>query len=482
MNTIANLEPKEVFRHFYELNQHPRCSGHEKAASDFLLAFARERKLEAEQDDAWNIIIRKPASPGYENAAPVIIQGHMDMVCEKSADSNHDFSKDPIEMIVDGDLLHANKTTLGGDDGIAVAFGLAILDDPEAAHPALELLVTTAEETGMGGAMAIREGQLRGKRLLNIDSEEEGIFLVSCAGGANMQIRIPAFRAELSEARPGLSVQIRGLRGGHSGIQIKLGRGNAIKIAARLMQAAKKAAPDFRLGCAGGGSKHNAIPLAAHFCFTCSDPVSARQALGKAAEEIKRELAAIDPELEVLVEEKQLSQLMSQESSCRIADLLFLIPDGVQAMSADIPGLVQTSLNVAVLERDGDELVLTSSVRSASMSARQEVLDRLSLLAGRLECKTEITSSYPAWEFNPDSPLRETALRVYREVSGKEASYTAIHAGLECGLLSHVMPGCDMISFGPNLFDVHTPKEALSISSAGRMYAFTKALLAALKD
>lgn len=478
----AQLEPRSVFHWFGELNKIPRGSGNEKAVSDYLVSWAKERNFEVEQDKALNVIIRKPATAGYENAPGVIIQGHMDMVCEKTADSDHDFLKDPIEMIVEGDFLRANNTTLGGDDGIAVAFGMAILDDSELAHPALELLVTTEEETGMGGAMAITEGQLQGKRLLNIDSEEEGIFLVSCAGGANIQVDFPALLAESSEPVPGLQVKIHGLRGGHSGMQIKLGRANALKIMSRLMQSVKNTSPGFRLSHVNGGSKHNAIPSAAEFSCTAIELDLARAALVKAAEEISAEFATVDPDLRISIDQVELKELMSFENSARVADFLFLAPNGVMSMSADIKGLVQTSLNIAILERMDDRLRLTTSVRSASMSARKAVLDKLQLLALVLGAKSQIKSSYPAWEFKQDSPLREKALSVYKEISGKDAEYTAIHAGLECGLLGEVMPGVDMISFGPDIFDVHTPKEHLSISSVQRVYEFTRALVEALKD
>ena len=480
MTSYQQLEPREVFHWFYELNQIPRCSNHEKAASDFLLKFARDRGLDVKQDEALNILIRKEGSPGYENAPTVILQGHMDMVCEKTADSTHDFSCDPIEMVVDGEYLRAKDTTLGGDDGIAVAFALAILDDDTLEHPPLEVLITTAEETGMDGAMAVKKGQLRGKYLLNIDSEDEGVFLVSCAGGATCRFHFPAEKKAVSS--PAFSLSISGLQGGHSGQQIALGRGNALKILARLMQSP---GDDFsyRFASIEGGSKHNAIPLSAKavFCVEEGDAESFCGRIKEEAEKIKSELQTVDPELQVVIEKAEAGSAMSVEDSRRVVDFLFLTPDGVQAMSHDIHGLVQTSLNTAVLSPTDEGLELITSVRSSLLSSRHELIARLARLAELLGVGVSVGDGYPAWEYRPHSPLRDLCLKVWKEETGREGKVEAIHAGLECGLLSEVLPDTDMISFGPDLYDVHSTREKLRIASVKTVYDFTKALLRNIK-
>ena len=286
MSNIQKLEPKKVFNYFYELNQIPRCSGNEKGVSDFLLNFAKERNLEAYQDEALNIIIKKPGTAGYENADSVIIQGHMDMVCVKAKGSNHDFSKDPIEMMVEGDILRANNTTLGGDDGIAVAYALAILDSDDVKHPPLEIVVTTSEETGMDGAMALTNEHLQGKTLLNLDSEEEGIFLVSCAGGANMSI---TFKLEKEKKTgKGLEIRISGLKGGHSGMEIIKQRANAIKLLGRILYECNGKA-NIRLSNIHGGTKHNAIPNEAEATIFIENMSEVEKIIGSLANDLKEE-------------------------------------------------------------------------------------------------------------------------------------------------------------------------------------------------
>lgn len=493
--TKQNLpEPVSVFRWFYELNQIPRGSGNEKGVSDWLLSVAKGMNLEAHQDKAHNIIIKKPASKGYEAAPAVILQGHMDMVCEKVAESTHDFEKDPIRMLIDGDTLRADGTTLGGDDGLAVAYALALLEDEKLVHPALEVLITTNEETGMDGAMAIHaaikngEKPLSGKLLLNIDNEDEGVFLVGCAGGANFQVALAAIR-EKTAKQPGLTLKVHGLKGGHSGQKIIEGRGNAIKLLARLLNKARCAScldsactvNELRLGCFEGGSKHNAIPLLAFSCFSVKDVARAKKALESEIAAIKREYALIDPDLSIELGECTLEESYNPEVSARLIDYIFCSPNGVQSMSHDIPGLVQTSLNVAVLENTPEGFNLTSSIRSSLASSSQEVLDRLTRLADRCGLVASSNGSYPAWEIKEESPLRDKALEVWKAMTGREGKIEAIHAGVECGLFSEVMPDVDMLSMGPDLADVHTPNEHLSIPSVGRCYEFIKKLLAELK-
>ncbi|WBW50178.1 aminoacyl-histidine dipeptidase [Peptoniphilus equinus] len=472
-----NIEPKNVFHWFYELNQIPRCSGNEKAVSDFLTAFAKERHLDVTQDEAYNVIIRKPASAGYENATPVILQGHMDMVCVKNDDVDHNFDTDPIEMIVEGDFIRANGTSLGGDNGIAVAYAMAILDG-DYEHPALEVLITTNEETGMDGAAALKEGMLQGKRLINMDSEEEGVFLVSCAGGATIEIRF----AKETESVTGsaLTVAVSGLKGGHSGQEIGKGRGNANKILFRLIHAVQQAM-DVQLATVKGGMKHNAIPDAATATIVVDDTEKAESLIQTMAELITLEYTVEEPGLTITCESSAADTALTKAATENIVDFFIMAPNGVISMSKDIEGLVQTSLNNAVVTDEDNMIVLETSIRSSSESELDSVIETLATAAKRVGATTELTNRYPAWQFEQDSPLRDISLSTYKALFGKEARYDAIHAGLECGLLKKVLPDCDMISYGPDMFDIHSPKEHLSISSSQRMWDFTVALLKNLK-
>ena len=470
MNNLSNIEPKEVFRWFYEINQHPRSSGNEKEVSDFLVQFAKDRNLEVYQDEILNVIIKKPGTPGYENSEPLIIQGHMDMVCVKTDDSNHNFDTDPIEMIVEGDVLRANNTTLGGDDGIAVAYGLAILDADDIPHPPLELLVTTNEETGMDGAMELKADHLSGTRLLNLDTEVEGDFLVSCSGGSNIDLSFDIKREVNSSKAYKLSIS--GLKGGHSGVEIDKQRANAIKLAARLLYLVKA---DVRLASFVGGIKHNAVPGNAEVVFATDEGLDALVA------DLKEEYRVEDPGLTISFTEVTADQVYTKDLSDSVIDMIMALPDGVQYMSKDIEGLVQTSLNNSVILENDGKLVLTTSVRSASSSSLREILNRVTIIANRMGAVAREYSSYPAWQYEAVSPLRDIAEKIYVEMYGKEPNITSIHAGLECGLLKGILPNTDMISYGPSIFDAHTPKEHMYISSVERVWEYTKKLLAALK-
>ncbi|RXE58407.1 aminoacyl-histidine dipeptidase [Acetivibrio mesophilus] len=474
MSTIHTVEPRKVFHWFYEINQIPRCSGNEKRISDFLVDFAKERNLEVYQDDLYNVIIKKPATSGYENAPAVIIQGHSDMVCIKGEDSTHDFDTDPIEMIVEGDILRANNTTLGGDNGIAIAYGLAILDSDDLKHPAIELLVTTSEETGMDGAMALTDEHLNGKILLNIDSEEEGIFLVSCAGGANQIVTFPLKKEKRSGT--GLEIKVSGLKGGHSGMEIIKQRANAIKLLARILD---KCRDKVTLAKISGGTKHNAIPREA--VVLAEDVSGTVRAIESLAKELKEEYRVEDKGLTITVREVGVEEAFLKQLSDDIIDFLMMTPDGVQYMSKDIEGLVQTSVNNAVVEEKEGQLVITISLRSSSRSSLRELLNRVALIAKRTNGIAEENSSYPAWEYDDKSEIRKIAVRVFEELFGKKAEVNAIHAGLECGVLKKILPDTDMISFGPNIYDAHTEKEHLSISSVGRTWTFLIRLLEEIK-
>ncbi len=478
MSNMQNIEPQKVFFWFYKLNQIPRCSGDEKRVSDFLVNFAKERNLEVYQDEMYNVIIKKPASEGYENSDSVIIQGHMDMVCIKGEGSRHDFTKDPIEMIVQDDIMRANNTTLGGDDGIAIAYGLAILDSDDLKHPLIELLVTTSEETGMDGAHALTNENLSGKILLNIDSEEEGVFLVSCAGGAN---KITTFKLEKEKkSGNGLEIKISGLKGGHSGMEIIKQRANAIKLLGRILEQCNENVK-IRLSKISGGTKHNAIPSDAMAVISAEDIDNAKKIIENLTKDFKEEYRVEDSGLNIVVNEVKVEEIYTEKLSNDLIDYIMMVPDGVQYMSKDIEGLVQTSLNNAILEEKDNFIQITTSVRSASLSSLREILNILSVIAKRTNANTEERNAYPAWQFDNDSKIREKAVIVYEELFGKKPEVSAIHAGLECGLLKEILPNTDMISFGPNLYDVHTEKEHLSISSVQRVWKFLVKLLEELK-
>lgn len=478
MSNLQNIEPKKVFNWFYELNQIPRCSGNEKRASDFLVNFAKERNLEVYQDDAYNVIIKKQASKGYENSDPVIIQGHIDMVCIKGEGSNHDFTKDPIEIIVQDDIMSANNTTLGGDDGIAIAYGLAILDSDDLKHPLIELLVTTSEETGMDGVHALTNEHLSGKILLNIDSEEEGVFLVSCAGGSN---KITTFKLEKEKkSGNGLEIKISGLKGGHSGMEIIKQRANAIKLLGRILFECKENL-NIRLSKISGGTKHNAIPSDAMAIILTENINAVKDIIENLTTDFKEEYRVEDSGLKIEVKEVMVEEVYTENLSNNLIDYIMMVPDGVQYMSKDIEGLVQTSLNNAIFEEKDNQIEVTTSVRSASSSSLREILNVLTVVAKRTNANTEEKSAYPAWQFDKDSKIREKAVKVYEDLFGKKPEVSAIHAGLECGLLKEILPNTDMISFGPNLYDVHTEKEHLSISSVQRVWNFLVKLLEELK-
>ena len=481
MNPLQNTEPKEVFKWFYEISQVPRGSGNERAISDFLVKFAKDRKLEVHQDKAMNVIIKKPGTAGYEKAPTVIIQGHMDMVCEKEASSNHDFLKDPIKFVVKGEMLYADKTTLGGDDGIAVAYALTVLDSKDIPHPPLEVLITTEEETGMGGAMALTDEHLQGTRLLNIDSEEEGVFLVSCAGGANVHV----FFDIKKEAAKGkfLKITVGGLLGGHSGIEINKQRANSIKLLGRILYNIKQN-ETINIVEISGGSKHNAIAKDAYAVIAAENTEAVLKIVEKMTADFKNEYRAVDKLLTVTANEAQnpSGQMFTKELTLNLIDFMASIPNGVQYMSMEIHGLVQTSLNNGVLEELDGKIKFTTSVRSSVKSALDEIVDILRIQAERCGAEFKKASEYPAWEYSPDSPVRDAAVNVYKKLNNKEPLITAIHAGLECGLLKKTLPKVDAISFGPNLYDVHTPNEHMEIASVERVWKFLLAYLAELKN
>ncbi|GAA0125809.1 beta-Ala-His dipeptidase [Clostridium sp. CTA-19] len=476
INKLKGLKSYSAFKFFREMNEIPRGSGNEKAVSDWLVKFAKERNLEVIQDDALNIIIKKPATKGYENSKGIILQGHMDMVCEKNKSTEHDFEKDPIAFIIEGDILKADGTTLGADNGIAVAFGLAILDSNEIQHPPIELVVTTEEETGMGGAMSLNPENLDGRTLINIDSEEEGKFLVSCSGGVRVDISIPVKKEELCSDKELLKISVKGLKGGHSGMEINKERGNSNKLIGRFLMDLNSII-DFKLADINGGAKMNAIPREAEATIEVSkeDISKVEVKVSEWFKIFKNEFQGIDDDIELICEKstENIEKVFDLDSTLKVLRMLFLIPNGVQTMSMAIDGLVQSSTNIGVVTTENNSVKFDSAVRSSVKSLKKAICDEMIVLTEMIGGTIDFQADYPEWQYKSESAIRNIFTKVYKEMFNKEAEITAIHAGLECGLIGDKFNGeLDQISFGPNIFDVHTPGEHLIVSSTERMFNF----------
>lgn len=479
---INQLQPQEVISYFSEICKIPHGSGNEKAISDYLVEFAKQYNLYYFQDKENNVIIKKSGTKGYENSEPVILQGHMDMVCEKNNDKTHDFLNDPINLMVDGDFLKADGTTLGADNGIAVAYSLAILASNDIEHPPLQVLITTNEEVGMDGANALNAKLLNGKKLINIDSEEEGYFLVSCAGGMRGTIHLPISFQDVKNDLSAYIIKVKGLKGGHSGMEIIKQRANANKLMGRILSRLNEN-DDINIANISGGAKDNAIPREAQtVILTKQDNENILSLISILQDEFMYEFKKCEESIFIELEKINLPQKMfDKETTKKVIDILVLIPDGIQAMSLDIDGLVETSTNVGVVETNVDEVTFTSAVRSCVSTRKYQVQNQLKHLCNVVGATLTIKGAYPAWEYKDNSQLREVFQNVYKKMYGKEAVIQAIHAGLECGLFSEKMPDCDMISFGPDMFDVHTPDEKVSISSVNRCWEFLKQVLKELK-
>ena len=480
-NVLAGLQPQLVFKYFEEISQIPRGSGNEKEISDYLRKFGEDLGLETIQDEALNIIIRKPATKGYENAPGVVLQGHMDMVCEKNKGTNHDFTKDPLQLRIDGDYIYATDTTLGADNGIAVAMGLAVLASNDIEHPALEVLVTVDEEAGMSGAMALDGNLVKGKYILNLDSEEEGHLLVSCAGGVTALSTIPVEFKDADSSKVAYSLEIKGLLGGHSGMDIIKQRPNSNILLGRLLNLISV---DFDLAKVEGGSKNNAIPRESD-CVLMINP-SDKETFISDVERItatfKHEFSTSDPGLEVICNETTSpSKVLNCDSKSRVISMLNIIPNGIQTMSMDIENLVESSTNIGVLRTTDSAVTFECAVRSSVGSLKTDITNRMELLTKQLNGTLQLISDYPAWEYAKNSQLEKMCIDAYKNLTGNEPIIMALHAGLECGLLLEKMPHAEAISFGPNMYDVHTPNEHLSISSTENTWKFLLAVLKSMK-
>jgi dipeptidase D len=485
MSFVADLEPQPLWKHFDALLAIPRPSKQEEQARRYVLELAQRKGFRHREDATGNLVVEKPASPGKEGAPIVVLQGHLDMVTEKNSGTVHDFERDPIVPRRDGDWIKATGTTLGADNGIGAAALLAILEADDLVHGPLELLFTVDEETGLTGVLALDPEAiaLRGRLLLNLDSEEEGAVTIGCAGGAASRMALPLDTAPAPEGTVALDVKLSGLQGGHSGVEIHLQRGNAVKLLARTLLAAAQQTP-FHLAAFQGGNKHNAIAREA--TARVAAPAGGRDAFTAAAEReaaaIRDEIRTVDPGLTIEITEaaEAPSRVWTSEATRKVLDLLNALPHGVQVMSNDIPGLVETSLNLATVAASNGDLSILISLRSSVTSAMRDSKRRVRAFAELAGAGVTETEGYPGWKPNLDSPLLATFRKVHERVAGSDPKLEAVHAGLECAVLGHKFPGMDMISFGPIIKGAHSPDERVKIDSVERFYGLLKELLAEL--
>ena len=481
MRALENCEPKRVFYYFEELCKIPHGSGNTKQISNYLVSFAKEHGLEYVQDEMNNVVIYKPATKGYEDAPAVILQGHMDMVCEKRPDVEHDFTKDPLNISVQDGYVTANGTTLGGDDGIAVAYGLALLESEDIAHPALEVLITVDEEIGLLGAEGIDCSVLKGKRLINLDSEAEGSLWISCAGGLSGISTIPVQRVEAEGQKA--AVKITGLMGGHSGAEIDKKRANANVLMGRFLYSLQKETA-YEIISLAGGQKDNAITREADAELLVEDINAVKACAEKLQKGFREEYAGTDEKITVEITDLGAASAKVLHPTSREKVLFFLmeVPFGIQKMSGTIDGLVETSTNIGIVKLGEDEFLGSSSVRSSVEAAGAALSDKICYLTEFLGGDYTVQGAYPAWEYRKDSPLRDQMVEVYEEMYGEKPNVVAIHAGLECGLFYKKIEGLDCVSLGPNMKDIHTSEEMLDIASTERVWKYLVKVLEYLKN
>lgn len=476
MGILSHLEPKSVFHYFEEICSIPHGSGNVRQISDYLKNFAQERGLECIQDDSLNIIMIKEATAGYEQAEPIILQGHMDMVAVSRPDCDIDMTKDPLRLCIENNRIHAEGTSLGGDDGIAVAYALALLDAQDIGHPRLEVILTVDEEIGMLGATEIDLSMLKGRRLINLDQEEEGIIITSCAGGARVDVSIPLQYEDAAGSNTcPLKVKITGLLGGHSGIEINKGRGNANCLLGRILKGLSEQT-QIRIVEMKGGQADNAISREAEAVILV-DITKKEEAFAYVKKEesaIREELGDNDPGVKVVCEkadnQAETFHCCDETSTARALNCLCSLPNGVIAMSPDLEGLVQTSLNMGVVAMGQDELCLSYAVRSSVNADREKLCGQMLEIAEKAGAKAVVKNVYSGWAYRVDSPLRDLISETYEKMYGKKPVFEAIHAGVECGILADKIPGLDCVSMGPDMSDVHTAEESLDIASVQRTW------------
>lgn len=466
--SIVKQEPQRVFDYFEELCAIPHGSGNTDGIAIYLENFAKAHQFRYVRDKMNNIIVYKDAAKGYENAPPVILQGHTDMVCAKDADCTKDMSREGLDLRADGDFLFAEGTTLGGDDGIAVAMILAILES-DLPMPAIEAVFTVDEEIGMFGAAALDLSLLHGRTMINVDSESEGVVTVGCAGGVMAKCTLPMQRISASEEA--LKISVSGISGGHSGEAIGDGRANAVTLLARLLLTISKETK-ISLADISGGVKENVIPSSAEAVITAQDADAVKKTVAAWEKIYRSEYAETDPELTLAAERTTAQSVCDAESTARAICFLTNLPNGVYAMSRALPGLVQTSLSLGVVRMDQKALYTEQCVRSNVGTQKKMLTDRIASLAQTLGGTVMLEGDYPAWEYRKESPLRNLMCAVYREQNGKDLRLAAIHGGLECGIFAGKIEDFDCVSVGPDILDIHSPRERLSIASTARVYAW----------
>ncbi|MBM4387408.1 MAG: aminoacyl-histidine dipeptidase [Deltaproteobacteria bacterium] len=479
---ISNLEPEILWRQFDAILKKPRPSGKEGALRDYITGCAKSKGFEARQDKAGNVVILVPASPGYEKSDTTVLQGHLDMVCEKNSDVLHDFDNDPISPEIKGEYLYARGTTLGADNGIGVAAALAMMDE-SSPHGRLELLFTVDEETGLAGASTLDRELLTGRRLINLDSEEDGAIYVGCAGGGDEVTHLKATRTPFPQGTAPYKLAISGLMGGHSGLNIGENRANAIKLLARTLKRFLSAGLSFEISEVVGGNKRNAIPREAYALLHMKEAGAADSIVKESLKDYAAEFGTIEKTIKVELQHFNAAEVKNTgviKEKELLIDLILAIPSGVLAMSRDIPGLVETSSNLGVLATKGDEIILNSNSRSSVAPALAQTREQVKAIGALAGARIESSGGYPGWQPDMSSPLLKKAREIYAGNFGKEALVKAVHAGLECGLIGEKFPGMDMISIGPEIHGAHSPDERVHIPSVGRFYEFLKKLLAAL--
>lgn len=479
MGVLSHLEPKEVFKYFEEICSIPHGSGNVKQISDYLVGFAKEHNIKYRQDEMFNVVMWKDATPGYENSETVVLQGHIDMVAVKDADCDKDLEKEGLDLEIEGDFITAKGTSLGGDDGIAVAYSLALLADDSIAHPALEVIFTADEETGLYGASFLDVSDIKGRLFMNMDSEEEGIFLVSCAGGVGVEARIPYTTEPITASI--VEIKLDQFEGGHSGVEIHKGRVNTNNAMGRILLNVFQNV-GMRLITINGGDKDNVIANLTEAAIAVLPETvdKVKEIIQNTFNEIKEEHKSTDPNanLTLNVMEGQLIETFSDGATLATIISLVNMPAGVQRMNPSIEGLVQTSLNMGILRTEDRNVLMSFAVRSSSVSEKAYVVEKIKSLVEIFGGNVKEQGAYPGWEFKEDSKLREVLVAAYKECTGKDALVEGIHAGLECGVFAEKMSNLDAVSFGPDMEHVHTTKERLSISSTERTW---KLLIKALE-
>lgn len=477
--TIKDLQPREVWKHFEALTQVPRPSGHLEKVQKFLLDFGKSVNVETWQDEAGNIIMRKPATPGLENRKGIILQAHMDMVPQKTPDSKHNFETDPITTVVKGDWLYADNTTLGADNGLGVAAIMAIMEDDTLQHGPLEALITADEETGMYGAFGLKGGELNGNLLLNLDSEEEGVLYIGCAGGLDITASMEFMDEEPVEGDVAVKVQLKGLRGGHSGLEINAGRGNANKLMARFV---REAMDECGVGLASwnGGNMRNAIPASCEVVLTLpQEGIEELKDIAARYEALyNSEYATIESDITLRVEECDMPEsVVPEEIQDNLIDVILACHDGVLRFIPTIPDTVETSSNLSIVNIGDGAAEINILARSSCDTMKEYLALQLSSCFAMAGMKVELSGGYSGWQPDVNSPLLAALKKAYNDMFGKEPDVRVIHAGLECGIISTNYPGMDMVSFGPTLMSPHSPTERVEIPTVEKFYSLVKALV-----